>query len=58
MKKNWKIEGSPAKYDTYDAALDRAKRCAVSGCEGYGIYELVAIAKSKTPDVDVILVTA
>lgn len=58
MKKTWKVDGASTKYETYEEALDTAKRRAANGVEAYGIYELVAYAKSKTPDVDVTTVTA
>jgi hypothetical protein len=54
MKKIWKIDGSSAKYDTLEAALDKAKRMAGPGACEYGVFELVAVARSKIPDVDVI----
>lgn len=56
MTKKWKVEGKSASFDTLEAALDVAKRYASGSVDGYGVYELVAIAKSKTPDVDVIMV--
>lgn len=52
-EKNWKVDGYNTKFTTLDLALDKAKRAAAGGTDAYGVYELVATAQAKVPDVDV-----
>lgn len=58
MNKCWKVDGNSAKYSSFDDAVAQAKKNVAKYADDYAIYELVAVAKAKVPDVEIVTVTA
>lgn len=55
MKKTWHIITSPGKYETYDAAVEYAKRYAKTNqYDVVYVTEVVAVIKTPVPEYEVV----
>lgn len=56
MNKNWYVTSTNAAinlYNTYEGAVNRAKKLAHSNDGEYSIYELKAVTKTPAPNIDI-----
>lgn len=56
--KTWKVDGGSMKFNSFDEAAAQAKKNVAKYADDYAIYELVAMAKAKVPDVEIVTVTS